>query len=370
MSNNKEKTYFVTGGGTGGHIYPAIAVVNELRNQGVKKIFYVGNPNNLEATLAKEHKIEFLPVNINGMPRKISFSSVTWAFKLIFAIIKSMKYIKTYKPDLIFGTGGYVSAPILFAAKFLKIPYALHDADAQPGIVTRCFASNSVLLTTPFEAIKQHLFAPCIEVTDNPIRKDFITLSKTEAREKLNLKSNLTLLVMGGSQGAKSVNEAFIPILKKLIDNYNICILHQTGKKRFDEVVSLLKEYFPDYENCENYRLFPYVDDMPTVLKSTDIAISRSGSLSLSEMKASGIASILIPYPYSAGQHQKRNAEAMVELGCSVMIEDKDLSSQKLYEVLSEIITDNQKLSYMQNKALENSNVNATEKIVERLLNI
>ena len=269
---------------------------------------------------------------------------------------------------MVFGTGGYVSAPILFASKIMKVPYALHDADAQPGIVTRCFCAGAIVLTTPFEIVKSVLPAANVEVTGNPIRIEFSKLNKFEAKEKLGTGNKLTILVMGGSQGARSINNAIIPIAKKLIDEFNICILHQSGEKRYEESVELLKQVFPDYEKYDNYRLFPYIDDMPTLLKSADIAISRSGSLSLSEICASEVASILVPYPYSAGGHQKKNAEVMENLGCSIMIEDSNLMPDKLYEVISELLKNPDKITDMQKKAQENAMPDATQKITERLI--
>ena len=367
--DNKKCTYFISGGGTGGHIYPAIAIIKELQKRGIENVYYVGNPKNPEYILAKDNKINFLPVNINAMPRKLSFSSFAWVIKLVLAILKCLFYIIKHKPNLVFGTGGYVSAPILFAARFLNIPYALHDADAQPGVVTRCFASGAVVLTTPFEKVKNILSAANVEVTGNPIRKEFIEINKNNARKELGLEEKMTILVMGGSQGARSINNAIVPIIKKLVDNFDVFILHQSGKKRYEETIELLKKEFPDYENSKNYRLLPYIDDMPTLLNSADIAISRSGSLSLSEIKASGVASILIPYPYSAGGHQKKNAEAMVEEGCSLMIEDFDLTPEKLYEALSDLIINHERMSSMQKMAKETSMPNATQKIVEILLN-
>ena len=151
---------------------------------------------------------------------------------------------------------------------------------------------------------------------------------------------------------------------------YDINILHQSGKKRYDETVEMLKEYYPEYKENKNYRLLAYIDDMPSVLKSSDIAIARSGSLSLSELKASGVASILIPYPYSAGDHQKKNAEALVEEGSVEMITDSELTPDILYEKLSELIKNNERLSQMQKNALNHSKPDATKQITKNLMSI
>ena len=369
MTDKKNKTILVTGGGTGGHIYPALAVIDELQKHNTV-IYYVGNPKNPEFELAKSKNITFLPVNVSGMPRKISLKLVFWIITLFTSIIKSGFYCLKYKPDIVFGTGGYVSAPILFAAKFLKIPYALHDADAQPGIVTRCFASRAKVLTTPFEIIKKLVPAANIIVTGNPVREEFSTISKEDARQSINLDDKITLLIMGGSQGARSINHAVIPILKQLIDKYDINIIHQSGKKNYNETIEMLNTQFKDWKNKKNYRLLSYIDNMPSILKSADIAISRSGSLSLSEMKAAGVASILIPYPFAAGDHQKKNAIAMVEEGCSIMIEDKDLSPETLYESLNNILNSSEILTAMKNNSIKKAMPDATKQIAKILMEL
>lgn len=366
---DSKKVYFISGGGTGGHIYPAIAVINELKKKGINDIYYIGNPKNPEFILAKDNHINFLPVDINAMPRKISLASIVWVIKLIIAICLCTFYILKYKPKVVFGTGGYVSAPILFASRLLKVPYALHDADAKPGIVTTCFASGAIVLTTPFEKIKSVFPNANVKITGNPIREEFSAKNKPEAKQQMGLEDKITILVMGGSQGARSINNALVPIAKKIIEEFNVTILHQSGKKRYEEVIAELKTDFPDYKDNKNYKLFPYIDNMPALLNSADIAISRSGSLSLSEMKAAGVASVLIPYPYSAGNHQKINAEAMVEEGCSIMIEDFDLTPEKLYNTLAELLSDSDKMKSMQKKAEETSRPDATQIIAENLIN-
>lgn len=368
MSSNKStKRIFVTGGGTGGHIYPILAVINQLKTNNIEDIFYVGNPKNQEYVLAKKNGIKFLPINISGMPRSASISFIFWAIKLIFSVLKCKFYIMKYKPDVIFATGGYVSAPLLFASRG-KVPYFLHDADAQPGIVTTCFANKAIILSTPFENVKKILTDANIQVTGNPIRNEFSTLTKQNARQNSGLEDKLTLLVMGGSQGAKSINNAIIPVAKKLIEEFDICILHQSGKKRYDESIELLNIYFPDYKESRNYKLFPYIDDMPSILKASDITIARSGSLSLSEIQASGVASILIPYPYSAGKHQQKNAQALVEEGSAVIIDDFELTPEILYEKLSEILKDKEKLNQMQNNAIKYAKPEAAKQITKNII--
>ena len=183
-----KKTYFITGGGTGGHIYPAIAVADELlKDETTEKIYYVGNPNNLEAVIVKDKNYEFLPVISSGMPRKISFELIKWTFKMFFAWLKCCTYIKKYKPDVIFGTGGYVSAPVIIAGITMKVPFIMHDCDANPGLVTRKLSPYAKSISIAFEDAREKLHNKNCNLNGNPVRTEFKTLTKIQARKILNL---------------------------------------------------------------------------------------------------------------------------------------------------------------------------------------
>ena len=211
-----KKTYFITGGGTGGHIYPAIAVADELISNPENTVYYVGNPDNLEYGIAEQKGYNFLPVHVKGMPRKLSLHFIFWGIQLCFAILKSLYYLHKYKPDMIFGTGGYVSAPILIAAAITgKVPYMLHDCDMQPGIVTRKLAPKAKCVSLAFEGAKNFINCQYCFVNGNPLRPAFKSLTKSKAKENLGLKPDRPVLcVMGGSQGSKSIDKAFFEIIK------------------------------------------------------------------------------------------------------------------------------------------------------------
>lgn len=369
--NKKKYTYFITGGGTGGHIYPAIAVCDKLKQDPeTKAIYYVGNPNNLEYEITKKLGYKFLPIKITGMPRKLGFRIITWFFELQWAILKSLYYIKKYKPDAIFGTGGYVSAPALFAAGLDGTPFMIHDCDAQPGIVSKYIAPNAMCVSLAFEGSKKFINSSKININGNPIREDFSTLTKEDARKKLNLEDKTTICIMGGSQGAKSVNKAAVQILKELSSNYNLQIIFQTGKKNYENVVFDLKEIYPEYVEDKNIILKPYFDDMATVLKATDIAVSRAGSLSLSELCACGIASILIPYPHAAADHQRKNAKYLVEKRAALYLEDADTTKDTLLIAIEQLLDNENKLKEIQNNALKLAKLDATKNIVSQIKGI
>ncbi len=360
--------YFVTGGGTGGHIYPAIAVADELSKD--NEIFYVGNPKNLEYEIVNQKGYKFLPVNVHGMPRKIGFALLKWLFQLNLAVIKSCYYTLKYKPDAVFGTGGYVSAPALFAAKILNVPFMMHDCDAQPGLVTRKLAPFAQAVSVAFEPACKCLKNKNCFVNGNPVRESFKTLSKEDARSSLGLKDGLTLCIMGGSQGARSINTASVGILKKLSQEYGLQIIFQTGKKNFERVIEELLRVYPDYASDKNLIVRPYFEDMVTVLKASDIAVSRSGSLSISEICASSIAPIFVPYPYAAADHQRKNAKFMVEKGAGLYIEDAEINENTLLNAILELVNNREKLEELQKNSFALAHLDGTERIVEQLKNI
>lgn len=374
MKKEKEQkednyTFFVTGGGTGGHIYPAVAIADALIEKS-EKVFYVGNPKNLEFDIVKAKGYKFLPVNVHGMPRKKDFGIIKWCIELSFAIMKSCFYILKYKPDAVFGTGGYVSAPALIAAKILKIPYMMHDCDAKPGLVTRKLASGASAVSLAFDCAKNEIANDNCLINGNPIRKAFKTLSKTEARKNLGISDKTTLCIMGGSQGARAINDAAVEIIKKLSKEFDLQIIFQTGKKNFERVIEQLIKIYPEYESDKNLIVKPYFDDMVTVLKVSDIAVSRAGSLSISELCASGVASILVPYPHAAADHQRKNAKYMQEKGASLYLDDDELNADTLSENILSLINSSQKLSELQNKALSLAKYDAVDEICKKLIEI
>lgn len=365
---NKKYTYFITGGGTGGHIYPAIAVAEALRkDETTKEIYYIGNPDNMEYQIVKKARFKFLPIKVTGMPRKIGFSFIKWGIQLELANWKALYYLWRYKPDAILGTGGYVSAPALFASNIKKTPYMIHDCDAQPGIVSRFVAPMAKTVSVAFEDSVKNIKNDNINVNGNPIREEFATLTKESARVSLNLENKTTICIMGGSQGAKSIDEATVGCLKKIFEKYNVQIIFQTGAKHYEYTVSMLKEHYPEYEQNKNLMVKPYFDNMTEILKASDIAVSRAGSLSLSEICACGIAPILIPYPYAAADHQRKNAKSLLNKNACLYLEDKETNSENLFNKIEELLANPEKLAEIQKNTNSLAKLDATEKIVEQL---
>ncbi len=359
--------YFITGGGTGGHIYPAVAVADYLSEQTRCSIHYIGNPKNLEFDIVANKKYDFLPVNISGMPRKAGFELFKWFVYLILAIMRCIFYIMKYKPDVVFGTGGYVSAPVLFAAKLLDVPYVLHDCDSNPGLVTRSLASGAKSISLAFDCARYYIDNENCFVNGNPLREGFKTLSKEAARNNLGLENKLTICVMGGSQGAASINSATVDILKTLSKDYNVQVIFQTGKKKYQAVIDSLSAIYPEFEEDKNILVKPYFEDMISVLKASDIAVSRAGSLSISELCASGIAVVYVPYPHAAADHQRKNAKYMLDCGAGLYVEDEQLNSGVLLDLLLDLINDNDKLVNLQNSALSLAKYDGVTSIVRQI---
>ena len=262
MSETYNKKYFVTGGGTGGHIYPALAVADELSKNGAK-VYYVGNKRNMEYELASKKGYKFLHVSIKGMPRGLNPKLFWWGVKLVKAILYSIRYIKKYKPNAVFATGGYVSAPMIFACIITKTPYMMHDCDAMPGLVTRKLSRKAKYVSLAFEKAKKFIPNKRAIVTGNPIREEFKTISKEKARAEFNLdNSKLILAIMGGSQGAKSINNTAVELLKEFSQELNLQVIFQTGKKNYDEVTEHLRQIYPAFEQDNNLIVRPYFDNV------------------------------------------------------------------------------------------------------------
>ena len=365
MSETYNKVYFVTGGGTGGHIYPAMAVADELKKD--SKVYYVGNKRNMEYNLAIEKGYKFFHVGVSGMPRKLNPKFFYWVLRLIRAVLFSIRYIKKYKPNAVFATGGYVSAPIIFACILTKTPYMMHDCDAMPGLVTRRLCKHAKYVSLAFSKAKKYIPNRHVIVSGNPIREDFATMTREQALENMGLKNKLTLAVMGGSQGAKSINNTVVELLKEFSQDLNLQIIFQTGKKNYDELVEKLKLVYPAWEQDSNIVLKPYFSDMISVLKSSDIVVSRAGSLSLSEICASGAAPILVPYPYAAANHQRINAKNLLESGACIYVEDSDLEPNKLREIIHTLVNNPMKINYLKQNSSYLAKYDATKQIVEKL---
>lgn len=361
-----KKRAFITGGGTGGHIYPAIAIYEELLKAIPKEdIFYVGNPKNLEKRVTAQYDMNFLDVCVSGMPRSLTLKIFIWALQLFVSVFVSIYYVLKYRPDFIIGTGGYVSFPVLVAGILLSVPCYIHDSDAYPGIVSRVMAPFAKCVFLAFEDAKKRINAKKIIVNGNPLRNFNIGLSKEEAIKQLGLDPDKkTLFVMGGSQGAKTINRAVLALSEELTMNYNLQIIHQTGAKNFEEAQNLMPG------GLNGYILKPYFDDMSIPYSACDFVIARSGSISLSELNNCGLGAILVPYPHAAANHQFYNAKAMEKQSAAIVLEDKDCKPSNLLDIILSVIQNEEKLEQMSKNSAKLAKPDATKNLVKVLLEV
>lgn len=365
----------VTGGGTGGHIYPALAVAEVMKaDPSVTNVTYIGKSGGLESELVPQNGLPFEGIEFYGMPRGKSpvvlLKLVAWLAKLEQAKAHARRLLTRLQPDVVFGTGGYVSAPVLMAAQSLKIPYVVHEPDAQPGLVNRLMSRHAQVITTSFsegaERLK-HKPSQQVLITGNPIRGAIGAMDKTAAFQSLGLQwpvDKPILLITGGSQGARRLNAAVVDALPVLLDELGFSVAHLTGKKLYDETLAALDAKHPALKSHGGYWVQPYSANMAALLAVADLAICRAGSLSLSEMYVSGIPTILVPYPFAAADHQRKNAQASVRAGASLMVEDSEFTGERLLQDLRPLVQDAELTQRMKSAALALGHPHATQEIV------
>lgn len=359
----------LVGGGTAGHINPALALAEYIKKQDINnKILYIGAKNNMEENLVKQAGFDFRGITISGFSRKLSLDSVKKnliTFKnLIISSFESRKILKEFNPDICIGTGGYVCGPFLMQAHKLKIPFLIHDSNSFPGVTTKLLAkvSNQVLISNK-EAEKYLPKNIKITVTGTPVREKIIsynTLNKQESRQKLGITNNLpVILSFGGSLGSSVINNLMLEIMLKN-DNYNF--IHGFGKKNSSFSEEIKKNC--DILNNSRYIIKEYIDNMPECLAAADLVICRAGATSISEIQAAYKPAILIPSPNVAENHQFYNSLTLVKSNCASMIEEKDLNYNKLLTEINNIINTKKSEEYVNNlKKNSDININSSKKI-------
>jgi len=318
------------GGGTGGHLYPAIAIANRIREMlhGVAEveIAFVGTKRGIEYRLRETLGYPLYLINMRGIARSLSLKNLLVPFVIVGALVKARLLLRRFDPQIVVGTGGYVAWPVLRAAAAAGITTVLQEQNSYPGIVTRQAASRASMVYLGFEKARDYLH-PRVKtmVTGNPVRTDLRGADRAEALRQFGLDPELkTILVLGGSQGARSINSAVLRSVEAGILHKDIQLVWQTGKRDYKDVTSQVGN------KASGCALFPYAEDMRTVYAAADLAVARAGALTLAELEACGIPSILIPYPHAAGDHQRKNAAVTVEQGRAVMFDEQDLVGRDL----------------------------------------
>lgn len=334
----------ISGGGTAGHINPAIAIGTYLANQGAE-VLYIGSDGALEEKLYAETGCAYRRFFSKGLDRKHLLRN----FKILATDYKAYKSIRKvvedFRPDVGVSTGGYISALSMYALQQKRIPFLIHEQNAYPGLTTKLLSGWAKTYALAFSEAKPYLKHPERSVlTGNPIRREFLSADKISARKQLNLPENApVVLCFGGSLGAKKLNDAFATLIPKAQKN-GIYLIIGTGSRYHEEFSAKIKDYSYDPKQI---RITQYIDDMPAVLTACDIAVTRAGAMTVSELCALKKPSILIPSPNVTANHQDKNAHALVTLGGTVKIAESDLTGEKLYETLSDLINNPEKLSRM-----------------------
>jgi len=330
-------------GGTGGHINPALAAAGELKSRHPDaQILFIGAKDRMEATLVPNAGFKLETIKISGFYRKISvknlFKNAGTVLHIVTSSFQVKKILKEFKPDVVVGFGGYASGPTLRTAAKMGIKTAIHEQNAYPGVTNKALAKevDKVMLTV--EAAKKHLkFKNEPVITGLPVRNEILCADRSFARSELHLKdSDILILSMGGSQGAKIINKNIAGMITNLWKDKNLVFLHATGEYGKEWMPQMLRD--AGVEIGDNVRIVEYINNMEVALPAADIVISRAGASSLSEIEAVGKASILIPSPNVAENHQYHNAMSLVEKNAAKIIEEKDISPELLTKTVKELI--------------------------------
>ena len=334
----------VCGGGTGGHIYPALAIINKIKEEEPNSdILYIGTHNRMEKDIIPKNNINYFGLRMYGLKRSLSLSNIKTAYYYLEALKKVKKVIKDFNPDIVIGVGGYVTAPVIQTAKKLGYKTLIHEQNSIPGLSNRHLEKYADKIAVSFESSKTYFKnQDKIVYTGNPCGENAIKSKKVDKKE-LNLTPNkkLVLIVMG-SLGSLKVNEKITKMLP-MFNERDYEVLFITGKDYYEEIKEHVK--------CpSNVKIVPYIDNLSSVMKATDLMVSRAGASTMSEIMSLEIPTIFVPSPYVTDNHQFKNANDLVEKGAALLVEEKDLDGDKLVRTIDNVLRD--RLKY--NKLKEN----------------
>lgn len=365
---NGKKILFATGG-TGGHINPALAVAGYIRENYPKaEILFVGTADRMEAQLVPAAGYDFKTIEIQGFSRELNFEGLKHNIKTVNLLFKSegqaKKIIEDFKPDVVIGFGGYVSGPVLSVAARMGIPTAVHEQNAFPGVTNKNLAKkvDVVMLTAPEAEKLLKPKNPCV-VTGLPIRGEIISANKEFARAEMKIDSRPLILSMGGSLGARAINEAVKYLILHRFEKKDCYYLHATGKAGASMIDDIGKDV--DLNSNPQIMLREYINDMDRCLAASDLVVCRAGASSLSEIQALGKPSILVPYPYAAENHQYYNAKTMSDRDAAILIEEKDFTGERLLSEVEKLLSKPERLKKMGENARAMAILDASQRITE-----
>ena len=350
----------VTGGGTGGHIYPALAFIRYVQKiQPDSEFLYVGTHRGLENKIVPETGISFKTIKIQGFKRKLSFENIKTVQLFIESIKRSKEILREFKPDVVIGTGGYVSGSVVYAAARMKIPTIVHEQNSVPGINNKFLSRFADKVGICFPDAAQYFPESKTVLVGNPRAQEVVTSGKSEVLEQYGLLPDIpTVLIFGGSQGALKINQAVIQALPQFSQK-EYQVLYASGDRYYNEI----SEKFDVEKISRNLSLQPYIKNMTDVMANVDLLIARAGATSIAEFTALGLPGILIPSPYVTNDHQTKNAQSLVNAGAVKMIADADLTGDKLVEAVDEIMNDPEKRERMAKASRQEGIPDAAERL-------
>ena len=344
------RTILIMAGGTGGHIYPGLAVADALRAQGWT-VVWLGAPSSMEAELVPKHGYPMAWVNFSGVRGKGLQRLLTLPFTLLRALGQSAVAIFRHRPDVVLGMGGYITIPGGLMAALLRRPLVIHEQNSIAGMSNKVLARISARVLSGFPNVLKRA-----EWCGNPVRADIAALPEPQMRYAAR-SGKLNVLVVGGSLGAQALNEALPQALSMLSEQERPNVLHQTGKKHFETVQKLYAQAGVKAD------VRPFLDDMANQYAKADVLICRAGALTIAELAAAGVASVLIPLPIAVDDHQTHNARFLSEHGAAVLLPQKELSAGKLAQLLREMNRD--KLLAMAQAARSLAKPDATRQVAQ-----
>lgn len=354
----------IAAGGTGGHVYPAIAIADALTAANAE-ILFAGTRTHMEWQAVPKAGYTIKSIWISGFHRQVTLKNLLFPVKLIASIMQSNRIIREFKPHATVACGGYAAGPVGWVSAKKNIPLVLQEQNSYPGITNRLLAKYAEKIFTAFDAAANYLPASKIMLTGNPIRAEINRVEKSKALNHFGFTADMpVLLVLGGSGGAKTINNAMKAHITNLHDEAGLQIIWQCGRKYFDELQAQINP-----EAYKNLRLMGYLEHMPEAYSAADLVISRAGASSCSELMLTGKPSILVPSPNVAGNHQTMNAKSMVEAGASLMLKDTEMKDT-LTALVESLIRNQERLRKMNLAALQMAKPEAANIIAHEILEI
>lgn len=365
MQNSNTYSVLVAAGGTGGHVFPAIAIADALKHRlGDVDIHFAGTRDHLEWDVVPRAGYAIHPIWISGFHRKLTLKNFLFPIKLLTALVQSFLIIKKIKPDVVVCCGGYVSGPVGRMATLMGRTLVLQEQNSYPGVTNRILGKKASLIFTAFSEAAEYFPIKKVHLLGNPVRSDIGSGNKLLAAQKYDFSpKRKTILIMGGSGGAAAMNQAMIRNLEYLHNELHLQIIWQCGKRYLGEISTRVDtSRFPDL------RLTAFIDSMPDVYAISDLVICRAGAGTIAELLVLGKPSILVPSPHVAGDHQRHNANSVVKNGAAVMIEDQNLENE-LGRTIASLLLDENKLNDMSERAKALSMPNAANDIADQIIN-